>query len=373
MSELYNHLKRLQGKPQRILEEGVPFPVPQGPGEGSSRARRSKRVLLAVPITCVVLGLLTIAAVVAVRKFSEDLAVAKSQKIARVPKADPESHPQASERQQKDPAEPSVGSRLGVPEATDAPGKGRAASEGVRGEPDSPNKDTASMMGTGSSSNGPGSSQTPLVEKAAEPPVKASETKMATSDSATGTPLADSPPSALQALSENPLVGESGRDAAGSSAVPGDALRAGRKSPLRSKQGAAAKSSKKESSPMDGAGDASRHVLVIAEEARRMGNWEEAVRGYREYLAQKSDPSVMNNLGAVLLAQGRFAEAEQVLAQAYNRSSDPDIGANLAFAYWFQGKKEAACLLLFSLQENSSAAGALESLGPMRHQCRRDR
>uniref|UniRef100_A0A832A3H2 Tetratricopeptide repeat protein n=1 Tax=Desulfacinum infernum TaxID=35837 RepID=A0A832A3H2_9BACT len=409
MSELYDHLKRLQGKHQRVLDEGVPFPASQGRREEPSGAGRSKRLLLAVPLACVVLGLLTVAAVVAVRKFSEDGPGAKSQKIARVPNAAPESPLQALEMPQKNPAEPYAGAPLRAPEGVDAVGKGAAASEGVPGEPDSPNKEAVPKMGTGDSSGGPGSRPIPPGEKAAEPSVKASGMATPTSGSSTVMPPVDSPPSGLtevarpdqghgkgakvaasasagslngeipalglekEAISQSPSSAESGSGVPVSAATPGDALRAERKSPLRSKEGAVAKSPKKEIAPLDGVGDGSRHVLVMAEEARRMGDWEEAARGYREYLARKSDPSVMNNLGAVLLAQGRFTEAEQVLAQAFNRSADPDIGANLAVAYWFQGKKDAACLLVFSLQENSSAAGALESLGPMRYQCRRDR
>ncbi|ROQ90659.1 tetratricopeptide repeat protein [Desulfosoma caldarium] len=100
-------------------------------------------------------------------------------------------------------------------------------------------------------------------------------------------------------------------------------------------------------------------MLVIAEEARRAGNWEEAVRAYREYLAQRNDPDVMNNLGAALMAQGRYGEAEEILKQARHRSTDPDIAANLATFYWLQWKNEALCSLFRSLEENELTAGGL--------------
>lgn len=383
MSELYDHLRRLQEKPQRIVDEGVPFPTSRGPREESSRAKRSKRVLLAVPVMCVVLGLLTVAAVVAVRKFSRDVVPTKPEAMVKIPSGVRE--------------HPSKGLRL---EAEQAPKLSDVAREKVHeGKGDGATDRVALETVTVESGGAPPKDALP----GAEPPTTHVRLESPQTVPSENTPKApeETKVSALavgasteevsskrneastqlpgfehESIAKKPSDAERGlsRDAA-LLALPtapqvGFKRPAGR-SPQQHGETTSGQSPKKGQTPRDGAGEAPRQVLVIAEEARRLGNWEEAARGYREYLAQRSDPEVMNNLGAVLLAQGRFVEAEHVLVQARDRSADPDIGANLAAAYWFQGKREAACELLIFLQENSSTAESVQTLRPLVDQCRR--
>jgi len=87
-------------------------------------------------------------------------------------------------------------------------------------------------------------------------------------------------------------------------------------------------------------------LLVMAEEARQSGNYQEAIRYYRLYLRDRKDPQVLNNLGALFLLLRQNLEAIKVLEEAYQQKKDPEIAFNLALAYLNSGKTRKACQIM---------------------------
>lgn len=365
MSELYNHLERLQGRPQQMIDQGVPFPTATQGVAASHEARRSRRLLLAIPLGTLVFGFMTVAAVVMVKPHFREASRPRSETTARALSNERHSVPEMPAHQE---ASLSASNLEASGKATDE------AEKGVKDEPalktmttsvDGPREDAAPAMDIPQPTSALPGPHTAAAAKATELSIPGGEPKeMAHDEQKTTFVPQESPPEpSFERSAEHIPDPESVRVSMHRSA---DWKRAvSRETPPAP---AAQRAAKKKSSGNE-AGEVFRQVLVIAEEARRKGQWEEAEMGYREYVAQKSDPEVLNNLGAVLLAQGRFAEAEQVLLQARDRSWDPDIAANLAAAYWFQGKKEAACRLVFSFEKEGYMALTERNLGFQLKQC----
>ncbi|MCX7823430.1 MAG: tetratricopeptide repeat protein [Syntrophobacterales bacterium] len=95
-------------------------------------------------------------------------------------------------------------------------------------------------------------------------------------------------------------------------------------------------------------------IIIIAEEARKKGDTEEAIHLYRKYLSLYRDPSVMNNLGALLITKGRFSEAEQILQEAFQIRPDEDIAFNLIGVEVILGKRKRACEVLHQVKKIKS-------------------
>lgn len=68
MSELYEHLKKLQEKERRIQDEGAPAPVPMLGRQKTAQSRRSLRWLVGIPAAFMVLGFVTVFAVMELKK-----------------------------------------------------------------------------------------------------------------------------------------------------------------------------------------------------------------------------------------------------------------------------------------------------------------
>ncbi|ROQ90661.1 tetratricopeptide repeat protein [Desulfosoma caldarium] len=381
MSELYNHLQKLQEIHQEILNAGVPLPTYGKPSEASPAAKRSKRRLLALSISCLVLGLLMAGAVVVVQKFSRNVVTTKREATIRVP-IHVREHPPEDLRLRAE----QTPKRSDVAQERESQIKGNAAKdkaalETVTDESGSTSqKDALPVAKNQTASDRFESPQTAPSEKTLRAFENTTVSSLVEGASTEESPSTRDETSATvpgfehESMAQKPMdaEGELLRDAAVL------ALPTAPQAEFRSTAGGSPHEQEVATrgldplgaqSPRDGATDSARFLLVIAEEARRAGNWEEAVRAYREYLAQGNDPDVMNNLGAALMAQGRYGEAEEVLKQAHRRSTDPDIAANLATAYWVQGKREAACSLIQSLEENLLTGGAVQTVGLLVNQC----
>ncbi|QER42619.1 hypothetical protein F1847_07650 [Thermodesulfobacterium sp. TA1] len=90
-------------------------------------------------------------------------------------------------------------------------------------------------------------------------------------------------------------------------------------------------------------GDLLNNLLVLAEEERKKGNYQMAIVYYENYLKEKEDPLVMNNLGGCLTEIGAVEEAIKVFHKALSLKNDPIIRYNLIIAYLKKGDKEKAC------------------------------
>jgi len=112
-------------------------------------------------------------------------------------------------------------------------------------------------------------------------------------------------------------------------------------------------------------------IIVIAEEARRRGDTDEALRIYKQYLALHRDPYAMNNLGALLILKGQFKEAEQVLQEAFQLApTDGDIAANLIGVEMMIGKSSQACEILSRFKKGSTPIPpAIKALEPYLGNC----
>lgn len=76
-------------------------------------------------------------------------------------------------------------------------------------------------------------------------------------------------------------------------------------------------------------------LLKEAVAAQQSGNFDQAVRNYRLILAKyPAIPEIRSNLGAALAGQGRYAEAIAEYKQALRLKPDPQVGLNLALAYY---------------------------------------
>lgn len=85
------------------------------------------------------------------------------------------------------------------------------------------------------------------------------------------------------------------------------------------------------------------NLLLNAEEERKRGNYDEAIRLYHEYLKFKEDPNVLNNLGALYLLKGDYKRAETLFERALRIKKDPFYEINYYIALLKQGKLEAVC------------------------------
>jgi Flp pilus assembly protein TadD len=112
-------------------------------------------------------------------------------------------------------------------------------------------------------------------------------------------------------------------------------------------------------------------MIVMAEEARRRGDTDEALRIYKQYLALHRDPYAMNNLGALLILKGQFKEAEQVLQEAFQLApTDGDIAANLIGVEMMIGKSSQACEILSRFKKGSTPIPpAIKALEPYLGNC----
>lgn len=89
----------------------------------------------------------------------------------------------------------------------------------------------------------------------------------------------------------------------------------------------------------------------MAEEARKNGNTDEAIRLYKQYMVFHRNPFVMNNLGALLISKGQLQEAEQLLYEAFQITPDEDIAINLAGVRVMLGKSTQACDVIKKVKE----------------------
>lgn len=85
------------------------------------------------------------------------------------------------------------------------------------------------------------------------------------------------------------------------------------------------------------------NLLLNAEEERKRGNYDEAIRLYYEYLKFKEDPNVLNNLGALYLLKGDYKRAETLFERALNIKKDPLYEINYYITLLKQGRVEAVC------------------------------
>jgi hypothetical protein len=92
-------------------------------------------------------------------------------------------------------------------------------------------------------------------------------------------------------------------------------------------------------------------MIIMAEEARKRGNIEEAIRLYKQHTALYKDPFAMNNLGALLITRGNLKEAEHVLQEAFSILPDEDIALNLMGVEIMLGKRSQACQIFNRIRE----------------------
>lgn len=89
--------------------------------------------------------------------------------------------------------------------------------------------------------------------------------------------------------------------------------------------------------------DLLNNLLLLAEEERTKGNCRLAIFYYQNYLKEKENPLVMNNLGACFIETGQFDEAINVFSKALSLKNDPEIKYNLIVTFFKKGDKEKAC------------------------------
>ena len=99
--------------------------------------------------------------------------------------------------------------------------------------------------------------------------------------------------------------------------------------------------------------DLLNNLLFVAEEERRGGNCEKAIFYYKNYLKERENPLVMNNLGACLIELGDLDSAINVFNKALSLKNDPEIKYNLIVAYFRKGDKEKACFEIKNLDIKS--------------------
>ena len=99
--------------------------------------------------------------------------------------------------------------------------------------------------------------------------------------------------------------------------------------------------------------DLLNNLLLVAEEERKEGNCKKAIFYYKNYLKERENPLVMNNLGACLIELGEFDSAINIFNKALSLKNDPEIKYNLIIAYFRKGDKEKACYELKKLDINS--------------------
>lgn len=85
------------------------------------------------------------------------------------------------------------------------------------------------------------------------------------------------------------------------------------------------------------------NLLLNAEEERKRGNYEEAIRLYNEYLKYTEDPNVLNNLGAIYILKGNYKKAEICFERAFQLKKDPLYEVNYFIALLKQGRVEEVC------------------------------
>lgn len=85
------------------------------------------------------------------------------------------------------------------------------------------------------------------------------------------------------------------------------------------------------------------NLLLNAEEERKRGNYEEAIRLYNEYLKHTEDPNVLNNLGALYILKGNYKKAEICFERAFQLKRDPLYEVNYFIALLKQGRVEEVC------------------------------
>lgn len=340
MSELYEHLKKLEEKERRIRDEGAMTSVPIFGREKPQRFRRSPGWLLGIPAALVILGFVTVFAVMELKKKTRPPDPAGQTLAPPSPAVE-----NASRKFENTPMPPPL-------VHLETWGNERAGSEGVSPSHDGGITLSSSKKETSEIFEGEKPSET---ERRTSGPSEQPGLSVGTVSQGDDERERRGPPMVLKGSQASsgegtvPRVDEKPRTRGTVSAKkPGPDLASGKEPQL----------------------ETSRQVLVIAEEARQAGNWEEAERGYREYLATKSDLAVMNNLGAVLMARGLYVEAEEVLSRAYAQSHDPDIAANLCVSLWVQGKKDHACRVALSMGENASVSQVAPAVQRLLRHCR---
>lgn len=347
MSELYEHLKKLEEKERRIRDEGMPAPVPMLGRQKPAQSRVSRRWLVGIPAAFMVLGFVTVFAVMELKKKTPP-PIPSSQTVASKSHA-----PQNIGRESDNTSIPGplvlLEKQRG--EKTGTAGVSTAFDGGIG--PSTPREETSIISDMAKSMEAKGET----TDSSAQPPAQPS------ADAGAASRGGNEKEHRVQ-----PIVSSSSEDSSDKENV----IRIEEKP--RTRKTASAKTAVPGPAPAkEPPPESSRQVLVVAEEARQRGDWEEAERGYREYLAIQKDPSVMNNLGAVLIARGLYGEAEQVLSRAYAQSSDPEIAANLCISLWAQGKKDHACRLVVSLSESSSISRPAPAVQRLLHYCRPER
>lgn len=97
-------------------------------------------------------------------------------------------------------------------------------------------------------------------------------------------------------------------------------------------------------------------MLILAEEARKVGQLDEAIRLYKEYLKYKEDPYVYNNLAGIYIMKEDYQTAESLLIRALDLKYDELFEINLLITFWKVGNRSKVCKILREKQfsaENS--------------------
>lgn len=334
MSELYEHLKRLEEKEQRHRKDGAPLLVPVSHPSKAVHRKRSRLKMCGIPATLVLLGVLGIWVVTTVITAPQDNRTAGLTRLFL-----------SKEPVQPDPAPP-----MGIP---------AQKSPALVEENESVTPTPAGLDG------GIAHPQREIGAEAGQ--IIGMPTEMATSDGAPETTTGDNSTSSV--LSKEREASKPAEDLARKPETKAQAIEIPSAKPTERPPTRPNSKPQKSVTEKKPSMEWPRQVLVIAEEARRGGDLAEAERGYREYLATDEDPWVMNNLGGILMKQNRWVEAEEILGRAYEKRQAPEIAANLCLCLWHRGKRDAACAVASSIRDVPEASHGLAILGSLLREC----
>lgn len=112
--------------------------------------------------------------------------------------------------------------------------------------------------------------------------------------------------------------------------------------------------------------DLLNNLLIMAEEERKKGNYRKAIFYYKNYLKEKKDPWVMNNVGACLIELGDFEEAINLFRKSLSLKNEPIIHYNLIIAYLKKGDTTKACIELKKLENHPDLH---QQIAPLKEFC----
>lgn len=99
-------------------------------------------------------------------------------------------------------------------------------------------------------------------------------------------------------------------------------------------------------------------LTLKAQRATEKGEIEKAVNLYKKLLSiKRKDVHLMNNLGALYIMDGKYADAQVVLKKTYNICTDVDIALNYANALYKMENKETAQTVLKRINPLSLKTG----------------